>query len=152
MKSQSKLFLLLCLLCLLASCHKGDFSISSTVAQPYVKVSGSMGLSLYVMGSVPSAEGLTMVATSPDGSFSWSVGAKEATIDGVTYYGYSSLDMPDTSYLPTGTWALALYYKDGRTLNLTFEVSYRDVAGALERNSLATEAVFDELSNLVVLP
>ena len=137
---------------MLSSCYKGDFSVSSVVAQPYVKASSSMGLSLYVTGSVPKEDGLTMVATSPDGSLSWSFTAEKAIVDEVTYYGCSNLAMPSSATLPTGLWSLTVYYKDGRTLDLTFEVTYRDVSGALERNSQATEAVFDEISNLVVLP
>ena len=153
MKLQAKLLLIFALICLLTSCYKGEFNISSVVAQPYVKTSsGSMGLSLYITGSVPSEDGLTMVATSPDGTLSWTVTAKQAIVDNVTYYGSSSLVMPDDTMLPTGTWSLKLYYKDGRTLEGTFEVSYRDVSGALSHYAETTEAVFDEGSNLTVLP
>ena len=153
MKSQTKLFLILALLCLLTSCYKGTFSVSSVVAQPYVKASTkTMGLSVYITGSVPSVDGLTMVVSSPDGSLSWTTPAKEAIVDNVTYYGSSSLSMPSSASLPTGLWTLNLYYKDGRTLTETFEISYRDLSGALERNSTLNEAVFDEVSNLTVLP
>ena len=153
MKSQVKFFWILALLCLLTSCYKGDFSISSVVAQPYVKASTkTLGLSVYITGSIPSEEGLTMVVTSPDGTLSWTITAKQAIVDNITYYGSSSLSMPSSASLPTGVWTLKLYYKDGRTLSETFEVSYRDLAGALERNTGLTEAVFDEASNLTVLP
>lgn len=152
-KLSAKLFLILALSVLLTSCYKGDFELSSIVAQPYVNASSkAMGLSLYVTGSVPSEEGLTMVANSPDGSLSWTVTANQAIVDGVTYYGSSALSMPSGASLPTGLWTLTLYSKDGRTLKGTFEVSYRDLAGALERSSGISEAVFDEDSNLTVLP
>ncbi len=153
MKQSKVLFLVLCALLLLVSCYKGDFSVSSVVAQPYVMLSSSdVGLSVYFTGSVPSEEGLTMSVSSPDSIFSWTIVPNKAVVDNVTYYGSSSLRMPSGSSLPTGIWTMKVFYKDGRTLDYSFEVNYRDVQGALERNAAITEAVFDEVSNLTVLP
>ncbi len=149
----AKFLLILALFCLLTSCYKGEFKVSSIVAQPYVSESTkAMGLSVFITASVPSEDGLTMVVSSPDGTLSWTTTAKQAIVDGVTYYGVSNLVMPDGALLPTGLWTLTLYYKDGRTLKDTFEVSYRDVSGALDRGLGLTEAVFDEVSNLTILP
>ena len=141
--------LFFCALLFLTSCYKGSLEVSSLVAQPYVNASsGSMGLSLYFTGSLPSENGLTMAVSSPDGVFSWTVVAKKAIVDNVAYYGSSNLAMPDGALLPTGVWSMKLYYKDGRTLDYSFEVNYRDVEGALERSSAYS---FDENSNLTVL-
>ena len=60
--------LFFCALLFLTSCYKGSLEVSSLVAQPYVNASsGSMGLSLYFTGSLPSENGLTMAVSSPDG-------------------------------------------------------------------------------------
>lgn len=145
-------FTFFCALLCCVSCYKGSFEASSVVAQPYVSAnSGSMGLSVFFTGSVPSEEGLTMSITSPDGVFSWTVVANKALVDDVSYYGCSNLAMPYGVVLPTGQWSLNLYYKDGRTLDYTFEVNYRDMEGALERSASYTESFFDESSNLTVL-
>lgn len=154
MKLNKRIFLLavfFALLCLV-SCYRGSFELSSVVAQPYVKAStGQLGLSVYFTGTVPSEEGLTMSVSSPDGSFSWTITANKASLDGVSYYGSSSLVMPSGALLPKGLWSFNLYCKDGRTLSSTFEVNYRDVEGALERSSSYSESFFDESSNLTVL-
>ena len=151
-RSLGALCLALCLVFSQVSCYKGTFEVSSVVSQPYVNVSsGDMGLSVYFTGSVPSEEGLTMSVISPDETFSWTFVANKAIVDEISYYGSSSLAMPSGTLLPTGTWQLKLYYKDGRTLSATFEVEYRDLEGALERGSSASESFFDESSNLTVI-
>lgn len=151
----SKKFLFFALFCALlccTSCYKGSLEASNIVAQPYINASsGAMGLSVYFTGSVPSDDGLTMTVTSPDGALSWTVTVSKVIVDGVSYYGASNLAMPGGAVLPTVQWSLKLYYKDGRTLDYNFDVSYRDVEGALERSSSYTESFFDENSNLTVL-
>lgn len=159
-------------LVLAASCHKGDFSAFQIIPQPYIiapsgddaaedvlgdELGGvpSMGLSLYVRLSVPSNDGggLQMVVASPDGSLSWTFAPETVSYEGVEYYGSSNLMMPSGVALPIGTWSLDVLYRDGRTLNLSFDVSYRDVEGAVER-SQAPEAelpFFDAPSNFTVL-
>lgn len=158
-------------LVLAASCHKGDFSASQIIPQPYIIAPNgddaaedtlvaelgsvpSMGLSLYVRLSVPSNDGgLQMVVASPDGSLSWTFAPETVSYEGVEYYGSSNLMMPSGVALPVGTWSLDVLYSDGRTLNLSFDVSYRDVEGAVER-SQAPEAelpFFDAPSNLTVI-
>ncbi len=145
-------FTLCCALLCCVSCYKGSFEASSIVAQPYVNASsGEMGLSVYFTGVVPSDDGITMSVISPDGVFSWTIGANKTIVDNVSYYGCSSFAMPKEALLPTGQWSLKLYYKDGRTLDYSFEVSYRDVEGALERSASYSESFFDETSNLTVL-
>lgn len=158
-------------LVLAASCHKGDFSASQIIPQPYIiapsgddaavdalgdELCGvpSMGLSLYVRLSVPSNDGgLQMVVASPDGTLSWTFAPETVSYEGVEYHGSSNLMMPSGVVLPIGTWSLDVLYSDGRTLNLSFDVSYRDMEGAVER-SQAPEAelpFFDAPSNLTVL-
>ena len=144
----------LCSLLLLASCHKGEFSVSQVMAQPYIVSSDSpgtfdMGLSLYVSASVPSLDGMSMVVTDPSSNLTWSFAPSSVQYDGTTCYGTSDIMMPHGSMLPEGSWNLEILYKDGRTLDLSFDVSYRDVEGALER---AEELpAFDSISNLTVL-
>lgn len=94
-----------------------------------------------------------MVVASPDGTLSWTFAPETVSYEGVEYYGSSNLMMPSGVVLPIGTWSLDVLYSDGRTLNLSFDVSYRDMEGAVER-SQAPEAelpFFDAPSNLTVL-
>lgn len=155
MKAFRTFFLVfLCSFFLLASCHKGEFSVSHVIAQPYVVASdvsciGDMGLSLYVMASVPSLDGLTMVVTDPTSNLVWSFSPSKVEYEGAVYYGTSDILMPHGTTLPEGSWSLEILYKDGRTLDLSFDVSYRDVEGALSR--AGELPVFDSSSNLTVL-
>lgn len=155
MKAFRTFFLVsLCSFLLLASCHKGEFSVSQVMAQPYIVSSDSsgvldMGLSLYVSASVPSLDGMSMVVTDPSSNLTWSFAPSEVQYDGTTYYGTSDIMMPHGSMLPEGSWNLEILYKDGRTLDLSFEVSYRDVEGALSR--AGELPAFDSTSNLTVL-
>lgn len=151
MKAFRTFFLVfLCSFFLLASCHKGAFSVSQVIAQPYIVASNvSMGLSLYVSASVPSLEGLSMVVTDPSSNLTWSFVPSSVQYDGAVYYGTSDILMPHGAPLPEGSWSLEILYKDGRTLDLSFDVSYRDADGALARaGELPT---FDSSSNLTVL-
>lgn len=151
MKAFRTFFLVfLCSFFLLASCHKGAFSVSHVIAQPYIVASDvSMGLSLYVSASVPSLEGLSMVVTDPSSNLTWSFVPSSVQYDGAVYYGTSDILMPHGTTLPEGSWSLEILYKDGRTLDLSFDVSYRDADGALARaGELPT---FDSSSNLTVL-
>ncbi len=155
MKAFRTFFLVfLCSFFLLASCHKGEFSVSQVIAQPYivasdVSSSSDMGLSLYVSASVPSLEGLSMVVTDPSSNLTWSFVPSSVQYDGAVYYGTSDILMPHGAPLPEGSWSLEILYKDGRTLDLSFDVSYRDADGALARaGELPT---FDSSSNLTVL-
>lgn len=160
---------------LLASCHKGEFSVSQTIVQPFVELAAypepeldddsnfasissddstapwAMGLSLYVFASVPSNDGLQMVVTSPGGSLSWSFVPSATVYEGSTYYGSSNIMMPDHVLLPKGTWSLGLLYKDGRTIDVSFEVSYTNVSDAIERSSGEVLPFFDTTSNLTVI-
>lgn len=151
MKASRTFFLVfLCSFFLLASCHKGEFSVSQVIAQPYIVASDvSMGLSLYVSASVPSLEGLSMVVTDPSSNLTWSFVPSSVQYDGAVYYGTSDIIMPHGAPLPEGFWSLEILYKDGRTLDLSFDVSYRDVEGALSR--AGELPVFDSSSNLTVL-
>lgn len=151
MKAFRTFFLVfLCSFFLLASCHKGEFSVSQVIVQPYIVASDvSMGLSLYVSASVPSLEGLSMVVTDPSSNLTWSFVPSSVQYDGAVYYGTSDILMPHGTTLPEGSWSLEILYKDGRTLDLSFDVSYRDADGALARaGELPT---FDSSSNLTVL-
>ena len=154
---RSFLLVLLCFFPLFVSCHKGEFSVSQVLAQPYVVASdvsciGDMGLSLYVMASIPSLDGLTMVVTDPASNLIWSFSPSKVEYEGAVYYGTSDILMPQGSFLPTGAWSLEIRYKDGRTLNFSFEVSYRDIEGAMERAEGSGELpVFDSSSNLTVI-
>ena len=151
MKAFRTFFLVfLCSFLLLASCHKGEFSVSQVIAQPYIVSSdSSMGLSLYVSASVPSLDGMSMVVTDPSSNLTWSFTPSSVQYDGATYYGTSDIMMPHGSVLPEGSWNLEILYKDGRTLDLSFDVSYRDVEGALSR--AGELPAFDSTSNLTVL-
>ncbi len=154
MKPSKKIifFTLCCALLCCVSCYKGNFEVSNIVSQPYIDASSkSMGLSVYFTGEVPSDDGITMTVTSPDDVFSWTIVVNKTIVDNVSYYGCSNLSMPNGALLPTGLWSLKLFYKDGRTLEYTFEVDYRDVEGALERSLSYSEPFFDENSNLTVL-
>jgi len=149
-----------------SSCHKGTFSVSQTLVQPYIiceenqdgtsgdkSVVWSMGLSLYVHAFVPSENGLQMILTDPSGYLSWSFTPSSTTYDGVTYYGSSNIAMPSGALLPQGTWSLEILYKDGRTLELSFDVSYNSIDEALRLSSSlpATEKpFFDATSNLTI--
>lgn len=133
------------------SCHKGDFSVDSVIAQPYVHQNGQMGLSLYVLAQVPTQDAIKMIVKDPSGNLTWQVSGGIVTYQGTQYRGNSDIGMPNGNELPKGKWSAQLLYKDGRTLDITFDVNYEDVQGALQRHGTTSSAVFDAASNLTVL-
>ncbi len=137
-----------------ASCSKDDFSVSNLQAQPYIKENGQMGLSLYVKTDAKSPETMQMLVKDPSGNLSWSFTVSEVDYEKETYYGSSDIAMPTGAVLPIGTWTLDLYFKDGSTRSMSFDVSYSDEGGAIERfqTQNTEEAWFDSDSNLTVLP
>ncbi len=142
------------LLLAVISCSKDDIGVSNLQAQPYARLSGQMGLSLYVKTDAKDPTSMQMLVKDPSGNLSWSFTANEVSFERETYYGSSDISMPTGSELPVGTWTLDIYFKDGSTRNMNFEVSYSDVEGAIERFQAqkSKEAWFDSDSNLTVLP
>ncbi len=150
--------LLAVVLCLvLFSCTKESFDVTQTIALPFVRTDGTMGLSLYVLpqsttdkGSVSSAQ---MTVRSPEGNLSWSFEAKRVKHDGLQYFGSSDIFMPEGLELPKGKWSAEVIFQESNTVDLTFDVSFTDVASALDRfRESGSEAPwFDEKSNLTVI-
>ncbi|MBR2282637.1 MAG: hypothetical protein IJ863_08450 [Spirochaetales bacterium] len=152
MRNRALAVLLAVLLSLAASCSKDGFSVDMLQAQPYVRQGGHMGLSLYVITDAKSPEAMQMVVRDPSGNLSWSFTVNEVSYEGQVYYGSSDITMPAGSALPTGTWSVDMYFRDGSTLNESFDVSYSDCEGAIERAQDVDEAWFDADSNLTVIP
>ena len=152
------LVLIILAISLVPSCSKAEFSASNLQAQPYVRLDGKMGLSLYAILSSGSKKKtdltVQMVATSPDGNLSWSFEAAKVTYDKLTYYGSSDISMPDGMPLPKGKWSVDVINSDGSTVTLAFDVSYTDASMALENYSILglDGPWFDEKSNLTVIP
>ncbi len=139
---------------LLTACSKNDFSVNNLQAQPYIRESGQMGLSLYVRTDAKNPESMQMQVKNPSGNLSWSFTVNEVEYEGETYFGSSDIAMPAGAALPMGTWSVDIFFKDGSTRNMDFEVSYSDEDGAIERFQAQNieEAWFDTDSNLTVLP
>ena len=152
------LVLIILAIFLVTSCSKAEFSASNLQAQPYVRLDGKMGLSLYAIPSSGSKKKtdltVQMVVTSPDGNLSWSFEAAKVTYDKLTYYGSSDISMPDGIPLPKGKWSVDVINSDGSTVTLAFDVSYTDASMALENYSILglDGPWFDEKSNLTVIP
>ena len=148
--------LVLCVLALLVSCSKDEFTVGELQVQPYVHLDGTMGLSLYATADiVKDPASVQMVVKDPSGNLSWSMTSSRATFNKVDYYGSSDISMPSGVGLPVGQWSVDFLYKDGSTVSRSFEVSYTDVQGALERNLSAVSSGssrFDSQSNLTVIP
>ncbi len=142
------------LLLVVSSCSKDEINVDNLHAQPFIKTNGQMGLSLYVMTDAKDPESMQMHVSDPSRSLSWSFNVKHVEYDGADYYGSSDIAIPNGSRLPAGNWNVEMLFKDGSTRELSFEVSYSDEAGAIERFSerKMTEAWFDADSNLTVLP
>ncbi len=136
------------------SCSKDDVSVSNIQAQPYIRQNGQMGLSLYVMADAKDPEAMQMTVRDPSSNLSWSFNARLGEYDGSDYYGSSDISMPTGAMLPKGTWSLEIHFKDGATRIMTFEVSYSDEKGAIERFNAekGIDPWFDSASNLTVLP
>lgn len=152
------LVLIILAISLVPSCSKAEFSASNLQAQPYVRLDGKMGLSLYAIPSSGSKKKtdltVQMVVTSPDGNLSWSFEAAKVTYDKLTYYGSSDISMPDGMPLPKGKWSVDVINSDGSTVTLSFDISYTDASMALENYSILglDGPWFDEKSNLTVIP
>ena len=149
-----KVLLFLILLAFLVSCSKADFTVSSVQTQPYVCHDGRMGLSVYIIASQSDEGSVQFSIKDPSGKLSWSLGASKMVLDGMTYIGSSDICMPLGSPLPEGMWSLDVMYKDGTTVNRTFEVDYGDVNLAMERylEEGTSSAWYDSAENLTVLP
>lgn len=147
-------FLIFLCLLLCISCSKEDFSITAVRAQVYVRQHSSMGLSLYFIPGHAYDGDFQMAVTAPSGTLTWNFHASKADFDGVSYYGSSDIVMPDSAPIPRGTWSLDVINSDGRTLHEFFEVSYGDVAKALEKydSSDSKGAFFDSAENITVIP
>ena len=151
---RSRIFLFLALLLVLVSCSKAEFSVSSTLAQPYVLTDGRMGLSVYVLASEKEESSVQFSLRSPDGNLSWSFGARKLELDGAEYLGSSDIGMPEGTLLPEGEWTLDVMYKDGSKVTKTFDVDYGDAQAALAhyRSEETDGAWYDSDENLTVLP
>ena len=148
MKKLIPSILLAVFLILSVSCNRSDINVVSTAVSPYViKKDGRMGVAVYF-----NLEGYENASTlelhSPDG-FVWSLPVSESELSGLKYTGSADAVMPLGLDLPQGKWSYVLIFKDGRTDEGTFEISYTDKEGALER--AGSEAGFDAISNLNVL-
>ena len=113
-----------------------------------------MGLSVYIIASQNDESSVQFSIKDPSGTLSWSLTAAKSVLDGTTYVGSSDVCMPLGSPLPEGTWSLEVMYKDGTTVNRTFEVDYGDVNLAMERylEEGTSSAWYDSAENLTVLP
>ena len=151
---RSRIALILALLLVLVSCSKAEFSVSSTLAQPYVLTDGRMGLSVYVLASESDESSVQFSLRDPSGNLSWSFGAKKLELDGAVYLGSSDIGMPEGTLLPEGEWTLDVMYKDGSKVTRTFDVDYGDVQSALARyREEDTDSVwYDSDGNLTVVP
>ena len=151
---RSRIFLFLALLLVLVSCSKAEFSVSSTLAQPYILTDGRMGLSVYVLASESDESSVQFSLRDPGGNLSWSFGARKLELDGAVYLGSSDIGMPEGTLLPEGEWTLDVMYKDGSKVTRTFEVDYGDAAAALARfaEEGTENAWYDSAENLTVLP
>ena len=151
---RSRIALVLALLLVLVSCSKAEFSVSSTLAQPYVLTDGRMGLSVYVLASESDESSVQFFLSSPSGNLSWSFGAKKLELDGAVYLGSSDIGMPEGTSLPEGEWTLDVMYKDGSKVTRTFDVDYGDAHAALAhyREEDSDDAWYDSDENLTVLP
>ena len=149
-----RILLVLILLVILVSCSKEDFTVSSVKTQSYVCHDGRMGLSVYINASQNDEGSVQFSIKDPSGTLSWSLTASKMVLDGTTYVGSSDVCMPLGSLLPEGTWSLDVMYKDGTTVNRTFEVDYGDVNLAMERylEEGTSSALYDSAENLTVLP
>ena len=149
-----KVLLFLVILLVFVSCSKEDFTISSVQTQSYVCHDGRMGLSVYIIASQSDEGSVQFSIKDPSGTLSWSLTASKTVLDGMTYLGSSDVCMPLGSPLPEGTWSLDVMYKDGTTVNRTFEVDYGDVYAAMEHFEAegTSSAWYDSAENLTVLP
>ena len=151
---RSRIALILALLLILVSCSKAEFSVSSTLAQPYVLTDGRMGLSVYVLASESDESSVQFSLRDPSGNLSWSFGAKKLELDGAVYLGSSDIGMPEGTLLPEGEWTLDVMYKDGSKVTRTFDVDYGNVQASLARyrEEDADGAWYDSDENLTVMP
>ena len=151
---RSRIALVLALLLILVSCSKAEFSVSSTLAQPYVLTDGRMGLSVYVLASESDESSVQFSLRDPSGNLSWSFGAKKLELDGAVYLGSSDIGMPEGTLLPEGEWTLDVMYKDGSKVTRTFDVDYGNVQASLARyrEEDADGAWYDSDENLTVMP
>ena len=151
---RSRIALVLALLLILVSCSKAEFSVSSTLAQPYVLTDGRMGLSVYVLASEKEESSVQFSLRDPSGNLSWSFGAKKLELDGAVYLGSSDIGMPEGTLLPEGEWTLDVMYKDGSKVTRTFDVDYGNVQASLARyrEEDADGAWYDSDENLTVMP
>ena len=149
-----KVLLFLVILLVFVSCSKEDFTVSSVQTQSYVCHDGRMGLSVYIIASQSDEGSVQFSIKDPSGTLSWSLTASKTVLDGMTYLGSSDVCMPLGSPLPEGTWSLDVMYKDGTTVNRTFEVDYGDVYAAMEHFEAegTSSAWYDSAENLTVLP
>ena len=121
------------------SCTKEEFYVDGIQVQPYVRLDGTMGLSLYVMVSDPDENAVQFTVKNPDGSLTWSFKASRVSYSGQKYLGNSDISMPSGMRLPTGLWTMDVMYKDGTTITRKFDVDYGNVSAALKH--------YDDLSN-----
>ena len=151
---RSRIALILALLLILVSCSKAEFSVSSTLAQPYVLTDGRIGLSVYVLASESDESSVQFSLRDPSGNLSWFFGAKKLELDGAVYLGSSDIGMPEGTLLPEGEWTLDVMYKDGSKVTRTFDVDYGNVQAALARyrEEDADSAWYDSDENLTVMP
>lgn len=140
----------LCLLVLVSSCHKENFTVNELQVQGYVTTGRQMGLSVFIQTGVSSPDSIQMIISSPDGLV-WQLPVSKVLYDGVPYYGSSALRMPDDIALSQGEWKMELHYKDGSSVVENFTVSYGSIDWALEKARQSSCPFYDPESNLTVL-
>ncbi len=154
MRTRLSFVALLALLLVAVSCTKSDFSVDDVHVQPYITQGNQMGLSVFFLTKAKDPSSIQMSVKDPSGNLSWSMDVTKVQYDGSDYYGSSEIAMPYGVALPVGDWSADLLYKDGSTRTITFNVSYSDKEGALQRFYSRDSEVswFDVDSNLTVLP
>lgn len=112
----------LLLLLVLVSCQRNEFTIRSIEIQPYVLRDGHMGLSVFAM----TEDDISIEVTDPSGDLTWRPQTTQTVFNGSPYRGSADMIMPLGVPLPKGQWLLKLIRKDGRVIEQTFDISYRE--------------------------
>lgn len=112
----------LLLLLVLVSCARNEFTISSMEIQPYVLRDGHMGLSVFAM----TEDDISIEVTDPSGDLTWRPQTTQTVFNGSPYRGSADMIMPLGVPLPKGQWLLKLIRKDGRVIEQTFDIYYRE--------------------------
>ncbi|MFA6689427.1 MAG: hypothetical protein ACOX6K_01345 [Sphaerochaetaceae bacterium] len=116
----------------LLSCSRQEFSLIDTQAVVVVVSDSSdsssaqvaEALSLFVdLGPSISAEDVQFSVSTPGGGLSWDFTPTAVEFDGVRWLGDANLSLADGGAIPSGSWSLRIFNRDGRTIETTFQVS-----------------------------